>query len=282
VLGALFTALLLLAYFVVTNAQFDSGTLPDVLFPYTTILLSYAVVMAARFASEHLERIQVSDVFGRFVSTEVRDTIIDMALDNPALIQPGGRLVEISVLFADIRGFTTISENLGPQQVVEILNLYLDSMEAQVFKHGGTLDKYTGDGMMVLFGAPLEQQDHALRAVKAALDMQQAAAQVSRARKDVQWEVAYGIGITTGPAVVGQIGSRRRLDYTAIGDTVNLSARLEGKAPPGDILVSRATYEAVKELVISEELAPMMVKNKAEPVVAYRILGLKDEGDDVI
>ncbi|MBN1579795.1 MAG: adenylate/guanylate cyclase domain-containing protein [Anaerolineae bacterium] len=282
--GAVFTVVLLVAYFFLTNAQFDNGVLPDPLFPYVTILASYAVVMAVRFASEQLERNRVSDVFGRFVSAEVRDTIVNIALDNPDLVQPGGRLAEISVLFADIRGFTTISENLSPQKVVDILNLYLDSMEAQVFKHGGTLDKYTGDGMMVIFGAPLEQPDHALRAVKAALDMQHAAAQVSQERQDVQWEVRYGIGITTGPAVVGQIGSRRRLDYTAIGDTVNLAARLEGKAPPGDILVNQATYAAVKEIVVAQELEPMQVKGKAEPVVAYRVLGIEgqigDQPDD--
>jgi adenylate cyclase len=278
--GAAFTTALVVAYFFMTNAQFDNGVLPDVLFPYVTILASYAVVMAVRFAGEQLERNRVADVFGRFVSAEVRDTIVSIALDNPDLVQPGGRLVEISVLFADIRGFTTISENLAPQKVVDILNLYLDSMEAQVFKHSGTLDKYTGDGMMVIFGAPLQQPDHALRAVKAALDMQRAAAQVSQERQDVQWEVKYGIGITTGPAVVGQIGSRRRLDYTAIGDTVNLAARLEGKAPPGDILINQATYEAVKENVVVQELEPMQVKGKAEPVVAYRVLGIERQTDD--
>jgi adenylate cyclase len=184
--------------------------------------------------------------------------------------------MEISVLFADIRGFTTISENLSPPEVVGILNQYLDSMEEEVFKQGGTLDKYTGDGMMVLFGAPLEQPDHARRAVQAALGMQQAAAEVSQQRGDVQWKVAYGIGITTGPAVVGHIGSKRRLDYTAIGDTVNLAARLEGKAPPGTILINQATYEAVKDIAVVEELEPMLVKGKAKPVTVYKVVGLRE------
>lgn len=275
--GAAFIAALTLGYFLLTNMQFDGGVLPNVLLPYATIPISYAVVMAVRFASERVERNRVADVFGRFVSAEVRDSIVNMALDDPDLIRPGGRLMDISVMFADIRGFTTMSETLSPQEVVEVLNLYLNSMEEQVFEQGGTIDKYTGDGMMVLFGAPLEQPDHAERAVRAALAMQRAAAEIGRGRRDLKCAVAYGIGITTGPAVVGQIGSRRRLDYTAIGDTVNLASRLEGKAPPGDILISQATCEVLKDIVLAEALEPMMVKGKAEPVVAYRVLGMRDK-----
>lgn len=274
VAGAIFTVLLALGYFVFTSLRFDAGHLPNVLFPYATIFINYAVAAATRFASEMSERRQVTDVFGRFVSAEVRDRIVNMALEDPDLIQPGGRQMEISVLFADIRGFTTISEKLPPSDVVEVLNQYLDSMEEQVFEQGGTLDKYTGDGMMVIFGAPIEQPDHAERAVRAALGMQRAAAEVSRQRGGTQ-KLAYGIGIATGPAVVGHIGSQRRLDYTAIGDTVNLAARLEGKAPPNTTFINRAAYEAVKDSAVVEELEPMMVKGKAKPVVVYKVLGLK-------
>lgn len=275
--GALFTGLLAVGYFVLTCVQFSLGWLPNVLFPYATIFVTYAAVMAARFTRERVEHRRISDIFGRFVSAEVRDAIVDMALDDPDLVQPGGRQMEISVLFADIRGFTTLSENLPPSEVVEVLNQYLDSMEEQVFKHRGTLDKYIGDGMMVIFGAPLEQPNHAERAVRTALGMQQASAEVSRQRGDVQCKMAYGIGIATGPAVVGHIGSRRRLDYTAIGDTVNLASRLEGKAPPGAILVNQAAYEAVRGVAVVEELEPVLVKGKAEPVPVYRVLGLREE-----
>jgi len=277
--GAVFTALLAVGYFIFTSIQFNAGRLPDVLLPYATIFINYAAVMATRFASERGERHRVTNVFGRFVSAEVRDAIVSMALEDPDLVRPGGRQMEISVLFADIRGFTTISENLAPSEVVEVLNQYLDSMEEEVFKQKGTLDKYIGDGMMVLFGAPLEQPDHAERAVRAALGMQRAAAEVSRQRGDVRWKIAYGIGITTGPAVVGHIGSERRLDYTAIGDTVNLASRLEGKSPPGTILINRATYEAVRDIAVIEELEPVMVKGKAKPVVVYQVLGLRETDD---
>ena len=275
--GALLTLLLAAGYFVLTSIQFNAGRLPNVLFPYATIFLNYAALTTARFASVWAERTRVTDTFGRFVSAKVRDEIVSLALEDPDLIRPGGREMEISVLFADIRGFTAMAEKLTPEKVVEILNQYLDSMEEQVFKHGGMLDKYTGDGMMVLFGAPLEQPDHAARAVRAALSMQRAAAKVSQRRGDGEMEMVYGVGITTGPAVVGHIGSKRRLDYTAIGDTVNLAARLEGIAPPGVILIDRATYEATKEIALVETLDAVKVKGKARPVPVWQVLGLRDE-----
>jgi adenylate cyclase len=133
--------------------------------------------------------------------------------------------------------------------------------------------------MMVLFGAPLAQQDHAERAVRTALGMQRAAAEVSARRGEEALEVAYGIGITTGPAVVGHIGSQRRLDYTAVGHTVNLASRLEGIAPPNTILVDQATYEAVRDVAELEALEPLMVKGISHPIVVYRVLGLWDEGE---
>jgi adenylate cyclase len=275
VLGAVFALLLALAYLGLTSILFNQGLLPRVLMPYVTILLNYAALTAARFASERGERRQVTDTFGRFVSTEVRNVIVNLALEDPGLIRPGGRQVEMSVLFADIRGFTTISENMEPSEVVEILNLYLESMEGVVFEYGGTVDKYTGDGMMVLFGAPLAQPDHAERAVRAALGMQAAAAEVSACRGQDACEIAYGIGIATGPAVVGHIGSSRRLDYTAVGDTVNLASRLEGQTPPGMIWINQTAYEAVRDIAEVERLRPVKVKGKIRPVPVYRVLGTK-------
>jgi adenylate cyclase len=275
---------------VFTGLQFDAGVLPNVLYPYSAIALSYTATMAARFASERIERDRVTETFGRFVSPQVRDAIVQVALDDPDLIQPGGRQIEISVLFADIRGFTTIAENLPPSDVVDILNRYLDNMEEQVFRHGGTLDKYTGDGMMVLFGAPLEQPDHAARAARCALGMQRAAAEISAQHPTNSTPTdgihgatrtfVYGIGIATGQAVVGHIGSKRRLDYTAVGDTVNLASRLEGVAPPDTILISEETFEQAQEHLIAERLEPVQVKGKAHPVPVYRLTALRDRDDD--
>ena len=274
--GLLFTVVLSLAYWIFGSLRFDVGRLPNVLFPLATILAAYAGVTVIHLIGVQRERRRVSDVFGRFVSAEVRDVLVDLALQDPNLIRPGGRQTEMTILFVDIRGFASISERLPPSEVIEVLNLYLDRLEEQVFKYGGTLDKYTGDGMMVLFGAPLTQPDHAERAVRTALSMQQAIAEVSRERGDAQVEVACGIGIATGMSVVGQVGSRRRLDYTAIGDTVNLASRLEAVAPPGTILINQGTYEAVKGVVHVKALEPVKVKGREGPVVVYSVLGLQE------
>jgi adenylate cyclase len=272
--GALFSAGLALAYFFLSGFQFRAGVLPRVLYPYASIGISYAALMASHFASERVERRRVTDVFGRFVSPTVRDAVVDVALTDPDLIQPGGRQIEISVLFADIRGFTTTCESMPPSEVVEILNRYLDSMEAQVFLEEGTLDKYTGDGMMVLFGAPLPQEDHAERAVRTALGMQRAATAISGECQGLGHRFVYGIGIATGQAVVGNIGSRRRLDYTAIGNTVNLASRLESIAPPDTVLISQATWQRVRHMAIAQALEPVRVKGLTDPVQVYRLTGL--------
>ncbi|HID62349.1 MAG TPA: adenylate/guanylate cyclase domain-containing protein [Anaerolineae bacterium] len=271
ILGLVFSAALGLAYFLFTGFAFQSGTLPGTLYPFATIILCYGGVIAVGFFAEQSERRRVMQAFGRHVSPRVRDEI----MDNPELIELGGEQREISVLFADIRGFTAMSEKLEPSQVVGILNQYLDGMTRVVFKHGGTLDKFTGDGMMVFFNAPSLQDDHAQRAVQAAVEMQEQARQTSKARGDSEWAVEYGIGITTGEAVVGNIGSADRHDYTAIGDTVNLAARLEGQAGRGQILISERTYQQARDIIEARPMEPIKVKGKKEPVTVYEVLGLR-------
>jgi adenylate cyclase len=270
ILGLIFSAALGLAYFLFSGFAFQSGTLPATLYPFTTIGLCYGGVVAAGFFTEQSERRRVMQAFGRHVSPQVRDEI----MENPDLIELGGEQREISVLFSDIRGFTNMSEKLEPSQVVGILNQYLDGMTKVVFKHGGTLDKFTGDGMMVFFNAPSLQDDHAQRAVRAAVEMQEQARRTSKARGDSEWAVEYGIGITTGEAVVGNIGSADRHDYTAIGDTVNLAARLEGQAGRGQILIGERTYQQAQDIIEARPLKPIKVKGKEETVVVYEVLGL--------
>ncbi len=260
-------------YFLVTQLFFGMGVLPSPFYPILTIFLCFAAITALRFVLEQRERRRVQDLFGRYVSPQVAAML---SLEDPELVRPGGTRREISILFADIRGFTTIAESLLPEQVVNLLNTYDDPLTKAVFEQGGFLDKITGDGIMALFGVPLPQPDHAERAVRAALAMQAAAQEVSARRDETRWPIRYGIGVTSGEAVVGNIGSEERMDFTAIGDVVNLASRLEGQAQPGEVLISEYTYELVRDMVEAERLSPMKVKGKKEPVVVYRVLGMRE------
>lgn len=163
-----------------------------------------------------------------------------------ASLEPGGEARVVTVLFADLRGFTTLAERLPAEAVVEVLNGALSRMADAVFKHEGTLDKFTGDGLMAIFGAPVGRPDDAARAVTAGLDMIASIRALDAARAPGSPELAIGIGVHTGPAIVGNIGSEKRLDYTAVGDTVNLASRIEGltKEFGAPLLVSRATRDA--------------------------------------
>ncbi|HYD33657.1 MAG TPA: adenylate/guanylate cyclase domain-containing protein, partial [Methylophilaceae bacterium] len=182
-----------------------------------------------------------------------------------------GKSREITVLFSDIRGFTTLSEKCTPEQIVELLNAYFSLQSEVIFRHGGTLDKYIGDAIMAFWNAPVDQADHALRAVEAALEMGEKL-EVFRAQAgEIGSELEVGIGVHTGPAVVGFIGSANRQDYTAIGDTVNLASRIEGLTKGvARVLVSEETKKLC-ELRGENPFAFMdrgsfAVKGRAQPV----------------
>jgi len=178
-------------------------------------------------------------------------------------------------LFSDLRGFTAMSEKIEPEQVVEILNEHFEVMSDIILKNRGTLDKFVGDEIMALFGAPIYTESHALKAIKTALEMQKAQDELSKkVKKKFGIEVQIGIGINTGDMVVGNIGCKQRMDYTVIGDSVNIAARLCSSAKPGQILISETTYAEVKKLVKVEELEPITVKGKSKPLHIYNVVGL--------
>jgi class 3 adenylate cyclase len=182
----------------------------------------------------------------------------------------------VTVLFSDIRGFTSMSEKMQPEEVVTFLREYLTVMTDAVFKHGGTVDKYIGDAIMALYNVPLEAPDHALRAVRTALEFQarvRPLAEQFAARHG--GHLACGVGIHTGDAVVGTIGSEQRLEYTAIGDTINLGSRLEGltKEFSVPIIISEATYAEVRDRFGARDLGEVTVKGKVIPVKIYAVLG---------
>jgi len=231
------------------------------------LVLGYGATVVENFVREQREKQRLS----RFFSPDVLRAVV-RDRDGRSL-QPRRRLV--TVLFSDIRGFTTISERLQPEQVDEMLREYLTVMTEVVFRHGGTVDKYIGDGIMALYNAPYEDPDHALNAIRTALEFQERTISFS-----ARWEaklggsIRCGVGINSGDAVVGSLGSRQRNEYTAIGDTVNLAARLESvtKDHGVPIIISEYTYEYVKGRFPTRELDTVTVKGKSQPVKIYGVM----------
>lgn len=218
------------------------------------------------------ERERVKSAFARYVSHQVMDTI----LESSAEIKLSGDRRRISVLFCDIRGFTSISEKLPPEKVVQLLNEYFESMVDVVLRNNGTLDKFIGDGLMVIFGAPEDdpyQEEHAL---KAAVEMQAELRKLAEKWRPEGLNLRIGIGINSGPAIVGNIGSARRMDYTAIGDTVNLASRLESatKEFGVGILISEYTHNAVRGSFQFKSIGSVHVRGRSEPVLAYSVEGI--------
>jgi adenylate cyclase len=205
----------------------------------------------------------------RFLSS----VIVEKILASPDEIRLGGENQIATILFADIRGFTRLSERLPPQQVVELLNEYFSEMTDLIFENGGTLDKYLGDGIMALFGAPWPKPDDAQRSVKTAAEMQRALTALNR-----QWEargqepLQMGLGINTGQVTAGNIGSAKRMDYTVIGDAVNLASRLCANAAGGQILISESTFREIDGGFPARRLETLRVKGKAAAVEVYEVL----------
>jgi len=216
--------------------------------PLTFAWTWFLVAAIAGYLRERRSREQAVALFGRFLNPAVVRKIVDQGETVESL---SGRSSEITVLFSDIRGFTTLSEAHPPHTVVALLNRYFERQVEVVFRHGGTLDKFIGDCIMAFWGAPIDDPAHARRAVAAALEMQETLVQFRQELHDENSDLAdfdVGIGVHTGTAVVGFIGARRKLDYTAIGDTVNLASRVEGLTKGvARVLVSRETMEACME-----------------------------------
>jgi len=211
---------------------------------------------------------QIKDMFGRFVAPEVVERIVSGNLD----IQLGGVVKEITALFVDVRGFTAFSEANPPEKVVDMINRYLQLTSSSIQKNNGTIDKFMGDATMALFNAPNDLPNHALCAVRAAWQMKIGAADLKEEILEKYGvDLQFGIGINTGDAVVGNMGSDFRMDYTAIGDTINTAARIEANSERGQIIISDATYQQVKDYVEVRELGIYNFKNKSVGVLLYSV-----------
>jgi adenylate cyclase len=223
------------------------------------------------------EKEMIKRAFTRYVAREVVEEI----LKDPERLVLTGERREVTVLFCDIRGFTPLSERLAPEAVVSLLNDFYTLMIETTFKHDGTLDKFMGDSVMAIFGAPIAHADHSALAIRTALAMQEGMIGLNARRvQEGKETVAIGIGVSAGEVVAGTVGTEDRMEYTVIGDSVNLAARLQSNAKPGQILISERTLDRVRELVDVRELGAIRVKGKEDEVEVYEVVGLL--GSDVV
>lgn len=244
--------------------------------PSLAIVLGFVGATAHNYVTERRQKVLIKAMFGQYVNP----AFVEELVANPEKLRLGGERKELTVLFSDIAGFTTIAERMPPENLVALLNDYLSIMTDIVFATGGTLDKYEGDAIMAFWGAPIPQEDHALRACKAALEMQKAIIRIRRRwEKEGKPSISVRIGLSTGEMVVGNMGGSRKFDYTVIGDSVNLGSRLEGanKEYGTNIMLSQKTYEHVKNAVIARELDLLVVKGKTEPIAVYELVGLAND-----
>ncbi|MDX1455173.1 MAG: adenylate/guanylate cyclase domain-containing protein [Gammaproteobacteria bacterium] len=242
-------------------------TLPPLLYP--TLMLAGLTLYS--FQRSRQERRQAMETFSRFIDPRVAASLVAEG-GSPLATKPESR--EITILFSDIRGFTTLSESRSPEEVLDLLNRYFDKQVEVIFRHGGTIDKFIGDAIMAFWGAPLDDERQAEHAIEAAMEMAQV---VDEFRKDLGDDLAafdIGIGLHTGPAVVGFIGSDNRLEYTAIGDAVNLASRLEGQTKGrARILVSDDTRRRAGELIKYRAHGEVQVKGRQKAVQLYEPIG---------
>lgn len=241
--------------------------------PQVMLFLGVLLPTIEQAVSQELEKRRVRNLFTRFISPEMVDQLIATQDINSL-----NKRANLSILFSDIRGFTTLSEKLAPEEVVALLNPYLEAMTGVIYKHGGTVDKYEGDAIIAFFGEPVSYPDHALRAVRAAVDMRKALEELK-----ARWEkertprpnLEMGIGIHSGEVFVGLLGSAQRINYTVIGDAANLASRLQDltKTYQWPVLISESTQRQVQEEFETEFVDSVLVKGKSEPVNTYKLIG---------
>jgi adenylate cyclase len=263
----------LVVYFIFAFISFDQGIVRHLIYPPVVIVASTISNVGYKYLVEQRQKRFIRKAMAYYLSPAVMAEV----LSEPSKLQLGGQRKVVSVLFSDITGFTSISEEMPAEDLSHLVNQYLTAMTEVIFEYRGVLDKYIGDAVMAFWGAPVEDELHALNAVKAAVKMQEEAKKLVKGwRKNGVSNFHIRIGINTGEAVVGNMGSKLRFDYTVIGDAVNLGSRLEGlnKQYGTRMLISKMTYDQVKDQVVARKLDIVMVKGKRHGVVVYELRGL--------
>lgn len=249
-------------------------TIPQ-LYYCAVIFITILYFIVEKYLVEKYRRKKVLATFKKYVAPQIVDKL---AKEGSFELKLGGEKRQIAVLFVDIRGFTPMSENLEPEEVVNILNEYLSLTTSAILNHEGTLDKFIGDATMAVFNAPFDLEDYVYKAILTAIAIRNGSEELAkRLQEKFGKTISYGIGVNMGHAVVGNIGCEFRMDYTAIGDTVNTAARLESRAKAGEILISEAVYDALKERIRVELVGDMELKGKSKEVKVYRLIDVKEE-----
>jgi len=268
--------LLLLAYLSLTVLAFYRGLWADPVLSGLALALSFGLATAYSYAAESRQKQYIRRMFGQYMS----EGVISHLMAHPEKLKLGGERRRVTLFFSDLAGFTSISERLEAETVVGLLNDYFSAMTEIILAEAGTVDKFEGDAIMALWGAPLDQEDQALRACRTALRQQAALADLNRRFAGLNLPpLRMRIGLNTGEAVVGNLGSARRFDYTVIGDTVNLASRLEGlnKFYQTIIIASETTVAACGEAVACRELDLVAVKGKEQPVRVFEVVALQED-----
>jgi adenylate cyclase len=276
--GLLVTAVALVVFtFAMAFFSFNNGFVPDLFHPLLAMALVYAGVTAYRFLYEDREKRKVTALFGHYLKPEI---VAQLAKTRGGVddILRGGERRDITLLFVDVRGFTSMSERMEAHEVVDVVQMYLDHLSGIIFHWDGTVDKYVGDEIVAFWNAPRHQENHALLAVRCAYDLINRAPELQQRLLDKGLPpIRWGIGINTGHAVVGNMGSRSRLQYTALGDTVNTAARFCANAPAYHLLIGQPTYDECKDYIAVDMVPGVQLKGKsAETFRIYQVTAIRE------
>lgn len=268
----------LLSHLMITRIFFFNGYEIGIITTVLALIVFYVMNILWEYVLDLVDKRRIVNTFKKYVAPDVVEQAINQ---GQADIPLGGTLKDIAVLFVDIRGFTTLSEKLSPREVVDLLNDYFENITNAVFNNQGTLDKFIGDAAMAVFNSPFDLEDYTYKAVKTALDIQKCSEEIARiSHEKTGIKIGFGVGVNCGEAIIGNMGSESRVEFAAIGDTVNTASRLEGVAKAGQVIISKKVYDRLKGRVDVTWLGNVSLKGKAKEVEIYQVNGLIDEKNE--
>lgn len=268
----------LLSHLMITRIFFFNGYEIGIITTVLALIVFYVMNILWEYVLDLVDKRRIVNTFKKYVAPDVVEQAINQ---GQADIPLGGTLKDIAVLFVDIRGFTTLSEKLSPREVVDLLNDYFENITNAVFNNQGTLDKFIGDAAMAVFNSPFDLEDYTYKAVKTALDIQKCSEEIARiSHEKTGIKIGFGVGVNCGEAIIGNMGSEHRVEFAAIGDTVNTASRLEGVAKAGQVIISKKVYDRLKGRIDVTWLGNVSLKGKAKEVEIYQVNGLIDEKNE--